>query len=283
MFKPKSAKTDYTRAMLPHTRKEVFFDVVKLHFRELLLCGVIVLVFSLPMHLLTLLEDGYVSTINAQLPENPTEEQLRAAYDSVRAFGNFKAIVDAVLLLIFSIGFSGLMRVIRQYAWGENVFFTTDFFKGIRQNIKQTLLLALIIGILYAVCVLYYNAAPQDPGAVSYMFLIPVGLFILLVIPIAAYMTVCIPVYTNSFGQNAFMGLYLFVKSPLKTYGALIACGAVFISYLFSSVYAHLLGRLFCSFAAPFVMLAWYLFAYNRLDRFVNEKEHPELVGRGTV
>lgn len=80
MFKPKIAKTDYTEAMLPHTRKEVFFDVVKLHFRELILCGVIVFAFSLPMHILTLLEDAYAVNINAQLPENATVEQLQAAY-----------------------------------------------------------------------------------------------------------------------------------------------------------------------------------------------------------
>lgn len=282
MFEPKTAKTDYTQAMLPHTRKEVFIDVVKLHFRELLLCGVIVFLFSLPMHILTLFEDAYIANINSGLPENATSQQLGDAYNELIAFQNFGAVMDVVFILIFSIGFSGLMRVIRQYAWEENVFFWHDFCKGIRQNIKHTSLLGLIVGVMYAICVYYYNTAPQGEGAVSYMFLIPVGIFILMVIPVAAYMTVCIPVYTNNFKQNFFLGLYLFGRSPVKTLLILAAFGVLFVSYLMSSVYAHLLGRLFCSFASPFIMLVWTLFTYDQLDKYVNPKSHPQLVGRGT-
>lgn len=282
MFKPKTANKDYTQAMLPHTRKEVFLDVVKLHFRELLLCGVIVFIFSLPMHILKLLEDAYIANVSSSLPNDATAQQISDAEGSIIVFKNFKAIIGIPLMLVFSIGFAGLMRIIRQYAWEENVFFFNDFFKGIKQNAKHTLLLGLTVSVMYAICVYYYNTAPQDEGAVSFMFLIPVGIFILIVIPISAYMTVCIPVYTNTFRQNCLMGLYIFGKSPIKTLAVLAAFSLIFVSYIMSGIYAHLLGRLFCSFVSPFIMLAWYLFAYNQLDKHVNSKGHPELVGKGT-
>lgn len=282
MFKPKIAQSDYTPTMLPHTRKEVFIDVVKLHFKDLFLCGVMTLIFSLPMHIIKLLEDFYISSVNSKIPSDATARQLNEAYNNILAFKNFTAIIGIIFILIFAVGFSGLMRVIRQYAWEENVFFVNDFFKGIKQNIKQTLLLGLIVGIMYAVSVYYYNSAPDDSGAVSYMFLIPLGVFILIVIPVAAYMTVCIPVYTNSFKQNIIIGLLLFTKHPIKTLLILAVFGILFFSYFMSSLYAHLLGRILCSLAAPFIMLAWYLFTYNQLDKYINHRNHPELVGRGT-
>ena len=44
IFKIKPSKTDYLDSMLPTNRKEVFFDVFKLHWKTLLLLGIIVLI-----------------------------------------------------------------------------------------------------------------------------------------------------------------------------------------------------------------------------------------------
>ena len=45
----KIAKQDYTEAMLPQTRKAVFFDVFKLQWRKLLTLGGILVLFAVPM------------------------------------------------------------------------------------------------------------------------------------------------------------------------------------------------------------------------------------------
>ena len=46
------AKDNYTHDMLPSNRREVFFDVVKLQWRALLLLGILVLLFAMPLQLL---------------------------------------------------------------------------------------------------------------------------------------------------------------------------------------------------------------------------------------
>lgn len=59
IFGFKTAKSDFVPDMLPHTRKQVFFDVCKLHFGKLLLCGFIMFCFSLPLHLSAVFSELY--------------------------------------------------------------------------------------------------------------------------------------------------------------------------------------------------------------------------------
>lgn len=49
---------------------------------------------------------------------------------------------------IFSVFLSGMLRVIRQYSWEENVFFGFDMIEGIKQNVGQILTLFVLVGII---------------------------------------------------------------------------------------------------------------------------------------
>ena len=60
MFKRKYvSETPFRPDMLPHNRKEMWVDVVKLHYVELILLGLIMFVFCLPMILNIILADVY--------------------------------------------------------------------------------------------------------------------------------------------------------------------------------------------------------------------------------
>ena len=48
-MKQKVAKTDFSEQNLPHNRKEVFFDCVKLYWQKLLLLGLIMLACAVPL------------------------------------------------------------------------------------------------------------------------------------------------------------------------------------------------------------------------------------------
>jgi len=66
LFKPKTAKKDFEKAMLPQNRRQVFLDVVSLHWGKLFLLGLLCFPFSLPLHIVTVLQDIYALRILQQ-------------------------------------------------------------------------------------------------------------------------------------------------------------------------------------------------------------------------
>ena len=69
MRKTKKASKDFERSMLPQTRRAVFFDVLKLQWRKLLLASFILLVSALPLLLIAIF---HVLNLR-ELPKSPTE------------------------------------------------------------------------------------------------------------------------------------------------------------------------------------------------------------------
>lgn len=277
-FAQKAAAQEYTVAMLPHDRKQAFWDVMKLQGWKLVKLGLLLLLFALPIHLLALSEPILIVQLQGQ---SLTQQEVAVMAMQLR---NLRSLINIPLLMIFSVGFAGACHVVRQLAWGEPVAFGYDFKKGIRQNWKQMLILAAVVGVVQWLCVYCTGLSSADDGSfASYMVYLPMVAAVLLGIPIGAYMTACIPVYTNTFGQNIRLGLVLFLKAPAKTLGALACTGLVFISFVAPYFYLNLVGRLLVSVLIPVLMLAWFLYSYNKLDKYVNPRFFPELVGRGIV
>jgi hypothetical protein len=192
------------------------------------------------------------------------------------------------------VGLAGMARVIRQYAWGENVDFNHDFVLGIKQNIKQFALIALITGIIAFIC----NACLQfndicillklqgvesiEPNEVyDWISIIPVAICAVFFIPIIGYSLVAGTCYENKLRHNLKIGRVCYFKYLWKTLFACICCLAIFAIQMIPFFWCHLIGRIVASLLIPEIMLGWYLFAFGRLDEVVNKKLHPELVGKG--
>lgn len=286
LFTPKTALEDFTGDMLPHNRREVFKDVFKLHHRTLLLCGLILFVFLLPLHITALWEAIVKAQISAGLGEKPTEEQIFKATTSIISFGNMRALIDIVFWILFFVGFAGIARVIRQFGWEENVYFRYEFVVGIKDNWAQYSVTGLLVGIVRFICIYIGNTAVLASGQgeiYSYLGLIPTVLFMIFLLPPAMYAVVNMSVYKNSFRQNVKIGFALYAKYFWKTVLAVICCSAVFIPQIIPNLICIIMGRIISSFLLPFIMLGWWLFAYNGLDGLINPKHAPELIGRGTT
>lgn len=280
MIKRKAKARDYQPSMLPGSRKEIFFDVLKLHFGKFLLMGLGVLILALPLHLTAIAEDLVVNGIYATLETADQQQQLGAMY-TVAAIRAVRSLLDVVLLMLFACFFSGLLRVVRQYAWLENVFFVTDFSKGWKQNCSQTVLLALIAGITGALTSLSYNFSQLAAGVTAFLLVIPTGVFFLFLLPVFGYTAAAIPVYSNKLGKNLKAGFLLYIKKPWQ---AILATGCAmlpFVPLVIPHLYAHLAGRLLGSLLTPIILLGWSLYAYDRFDRYINRDQFPELVGKG--
>ena len=282
-LKPKPAKKDFTEDMLPHTRREVFFDVLKLHWAKFLLLGLISLIFSVPLLISALMRDLYLLAVYSELGGEELVSQ--AVY-----INNLFAALNIPCYLIYFAGFSALARIIKRYAFEDPVSISTDFAKGFRQNILQYLLLGFFFAIIVFACSFFQSVSLTADGAGVSLKpgLIPTAVFALLFAPVGAYMTVTQSVYAISFRLNILYGFVLYSKNIPQTLLTAVCCAAPFVLQLFPLIngnvlYVHIVGYILCPFITPIIMLGFWLFTYNKLDAAINRDYYPELVGKGTV
>jgi len=68
-MKQKVAKTDFSEKNLPHNRKEVFFDCVKLYWQKMLLLGLIMLACAVPLLAVSAVCDTVQQGLSRQLED----------------------------------------------------------------------------------------------------------------------------------------------------------------------------------------------------------------------
>lgn len=274
MRRPRTAKTDFTPEMLPATRREVFFDVVKLQFGKLALCGLLALGFTLPFLFSTMAQDLFQSVLYQRVAEGTLTEGAAAVYAT--SYQNLFPLVEVLCYLLLSVGLAGLSRIVKRLAWEENVSLGADFAKGVKQNGKQYALLGLLAGLAA-----FLGRYVANLSGGTWWGYLPGLLMAVVLGPAAAYLTVTIAVYDLKFRDQVKYALILYSKSIPKTLLAAALCYLPFVPQLLPNVYCHTIGRLVSGILIPFVMLAWFLFAYDRLDKDINPGRYPELLGRG--
>ncbi len=283
--KIKRAKVSYTQQMLPQTRKQVFWDVLKLQWKAFLGYGFLFLLFTLPLHLVAVIEDSIVGemiyNLNQQIG-NMSQEDVVIAKQIIAETHTLFALFKLPGFLILGICLAGFSRVIRQHAWGENVFFRHDFVKGIKTNGVPIILLSILTGLFNVLIVYSYNnvGATQELGNMI-LWSLPLALFVLLVVPTFAYAVVSMSIYTNRFFTHLRLGFRMYFKRSWQTLLALVCCAIPFVLEMVPHWLFHIIGRFVGSMFALFVFLAWYLFALIGLDKFINQKQYPSIFQKG--
>lgn len=275
------SEVPFSRDMLPRNRKELWFDVVKLNYIPLISLGLIMFAFSLPVFFNMLVTDFYIAQLSAGVSDVSSGQWVEVQ-KQIALVQNTSALMDILGLAVFAIGFAGQMRVIRQYAWGEVVSLFYDFTTGIRQNIKQTLGVAVAAGVLRFLCIYLNNLAEINNNVTAYYVSSAfAAVLFLFFIPVGAYMLVCISVYGNTFSQNLLQSFFLYIKAPAKSILALLCSGGILLFMLYPNMVVHVAVALLCTIGGPFFLLGWFLFVYHQLDIYVNKEKHPEIVGKG--
>lgn len=281
-MKIRKRATDYTPEMLPRNRKEVFFDVLRLHFWDFIKLGLVMLLFSLPLHLAAVGEDIITGSIYIQI-QGATSELQQGGYITILAVKILRAAVSTLLTPFFAVGLAGVLRVIRQYGWGENVFLATDFVKGVRQNWKQITGLQFLLGLVYTLSLLAQQLGDISTGAIAWLLHIPMAVFILVILPVAGYTMAGIPVYSTGLLSHFGAGFQIYIKKLFPTLFGVLCSTAIYLPLLIPNLYVHIFGRIIATLLTPIVMLGWCLFCYNQQDKFINQTDYPELIGRGTL
>lgn len=269
------SSTDYQYSSLPTTRKEAFKDVYRNNFKTILLSGLMLLLFSIPLiAFLVVMDIGKLG----MTPEKFDEEKLRSVllvWDLIVNSGS------VVLLYVVTVGLMGIMRVLKLLVWQEGIDFLYDFKVGIKENFKHVSLLYLIFGLIYL-------------GTYSiYIFLLNfiigiwlILLFIMIFVSLGIWALYVINIYQTNLGNYLKNAIFFYSKMmPLTLlfvvlivfpfFLVFVPINAITIMIKFPIILVMLI------FYYPFLIIVGYLYSLSKLDEYINKDNYPEIYRKG--
>lgn len=278
--KPKVAKIDFTEASLPHSRRDVFRDVLKNRWKDLLKVGALLLLFSLPLLVFGAVGEINAANIYAEYKNGAISAETYAS--EVAASNGAFALIKIIGYIIFSVGIAGSARVLRQIIWDEPLFFFEDFKDGIKIYGGQFALAMFLYGLCSYTVVFFSSAA----NGILYAIALGLGVFILL--PAMFFWLSERTVYANKIGENIRNGFMFYVRTLFKSIGMLLLAFLPFTLeyvleffglYNFIFKYSYLL---ICTFLLlPLGIMLWLLYTYSVFDKYINAELFPEILHKG--
>lgn len=274
LFRRKEAKRDFQESDLPSNRFEVFFDVLKNHYRTLLGVSLILLLFFFPL----LAGQFYLDLSSASLLLSLNAGELAEAdyISQSKLLNQFSMMLLPVGMTIASIGLAGCARIVKRLCFLEPVFFFDDFKRGVKENGLHFALTTFGFAALLALS-LFLLGLNQD----NFLGALFLGLVLLF-----AYPTYLVYLPSSSFYSMKFASsVGLSFRVMFRSYGILLPYLLVFLTpfglQFVGDVVLKYLLLLATVLLSGAVALALFLFTFSRLDKYINKTHYPEWVDKG--
>ncbi len=276
MKKTKQAQKDFTFAQLPHNRTEVFVDCYKMRFGTLLCIGLIILAFSLPLLGAEIFTDIVGTSLYTRMLEGElTKDEFLSAMSSLRVF---VALLDIPCWVVFSVGLSGITRIVRQLAWGEPVFFFNDFAQGVKESVGRFIAVFAICSVLNFVSVFFTNWLSE----LSIIAYAPMVLLIFVVLPVGLWMLAQSTVYNVGFKKAFSNGIAFYGKNILQTLGFIaVACLVSVLKLIAALIVKYVTFLVVIVVFTPAYALFLFLFCSSVFDRYINRENFPDYYDKG--
>ena len=263
------SKKQFSENDLPSNRKEVFFDVLKLHYFSLIKIGLIILLFALPLFIINFFKD-YSFIIAHESGESNVVILIVLCS------------IEVLAVLLMSIPVAGLGRIYREYAWLEPVFFTNDFKTSLKENFKPTFISFIWIAILNLIFNIIYYFLNN-----GWIIAIPFGFNIAVFFPILMHAIFINFTYTNKYWTNFKLACFFYLKHLPSTMLCIILICAfkVYDLFQFTNIIAILTKNfvfiIILLFIMPMIFLGTQLNELRIFDKHINSVRFPELVNKG--
>lgn len=152
-----SDKADgHARSTLPSNRWELLWDILKGRFWKLVILNLMLIVGVLPAGLVFLARYTNIAANGTALPfsgsyiigyhQIPFLYETASAYELIINIEAFALLIPAIMFA--TVIFSGVFHIARNLAWSEGVFMANDFWKGLKSNILNFLLVGFIFSLV---------------------------------------------------------------------------------------------------------------------------------------
>lgn len=291
----KEKSEGYARSTLPSNRWELFWDIFKGRFGKLVIVNLLMLIFFIPLALLIFMYAVARSNLGATYPFMQAfgvGYQVPISLEGVSEMVTLRANMMVFLFLPFAamiaaVGLSGGVYVIRNMVWTEGIFVANDFWRGIKLNIKNMLLITLVYSLVF-------YATIVSTSMVDYMMAVGAGKRWLFVVAnvisygiLIFFSITCMHMITMSTTYDLKFR-HLFKNSLLFTVGLLpqniffLLLGAIpFILLLIGGFFMGFGIILVLIFGLSLLVLVWTDFCQWAYDRFINDKVEGAQKNRG--
>lgn len=261
----KHSKNDFDVSTLPVTRGKQLIDIYKNRFPLLLLLGLCLAIFTLPILISIPMKDMAL----VALAENDTKSII---------FTYFIFQISLIIyLLINSICISGITNIIRNLYYSESVVFFSDFAKGIKQNFLNNFLASLIFGIIYLVS--FFVIMITNFNALG---LIPMIICILLFFPSYIWVILENSIYKDKLSVLIKNSVFFISKNIWKTYSLCVAMLLpLSLTFISDFLIKDIIVFLYACFALPFIAMLFFVIALNSFDKYINVANYKDHYKKG--
>lgn len=270
-MKAKTSKIDYSKAMLPRSRKAQLGDCFKMNYSVLLKCGLFLFVFFIPLLVFSLFMDFYYAFLSSNSVEEI--EQTRLIFLYILGGGL------VLLSLPVTIAISGIIHVLRNLIWGEGIYLSSDFKAGIKQNTSKNLIFGLIMGLLF---LLSYFIATFFSGSI--IVYVPLIIYALVFIPIYFWLMFLNNIYSSKWTVLMKNSVFFYIKTiGFSLLGLLMILSLISLIFVpFSFIWLkYIFLVLFIIFVFPIIFLIMTLYTTAKFDQYINVEYYPDYYLKG--
>ena len=275
MKKIKYSNKDFSPSFLPQNRRDVLKDVYKLRFSLIVKCGLVLLLFSIPL---------LVTIIGLDLPKFGTsgfdEKQLESFYFYQNIFLNIGVIISLYILLI---AVSGVFRIIKLLIWQEGIDFWHDFKIGVKENYKPMAFASIFITLIYLLYWVIFFFFVKSP--LSFIFVI---IICILFVPLYLWYLPLANIYKASTKDYLTNSLFFFGKSiGWSLLGTVLIIWPFLFNYfqipftLLTAILKPSILAILLIFYYPFLIIVVELYSNYHFDKWINAEAYPEFYRKG--
>lgn len=285
----------YARASLPSNRWELFWDIFKGRFGKLVIVNLLVLLFFIPLFLLLFFR--YVGLVNYG-SIYPFSQCFGVGYGALPSMVGYAEnivfnvnliiyILTPIVFMIAAVGVSGGAYVIRNMVWTEGIFVANDFWRGIKQNIKQMLMIALVYSLVFYLSVLSISLCDQTIAMgtdYNWLFVISkiISIGVLAVFSVMTLHMITMSVTYELKFRHLLKNSFMFTIGLLPHNVFFIVLGFIpFILLTFGGIFMSIGIVMVLLLGFSLILLVWTDFCQWAYDKFVNDKVPGAQKNRG--
>ena len=285
----------YARASLPSNRWELFWDIFKGRFGKLVIINLLVLLFCIPFFLLLFMR--YVASVNYGVLY-PFSQGFGVGYMGLPSMVGYpESIAFNVNLMVYllspfafmiaAVGIAGGAYVVRNMVWTEGIFVANDFWRGIKQNIRQMLTIFLVYSLVFYLSVASLSLADMaiaGGAGETWMFFVSkvITYAVLLLFSIMTMHMITMSVTYDLKFRHLIKNSFLFTIGllPQNVFFLFLGC-LPFLLFMLGGFFTTIAIFAILLIAFSLILLIWTDFCQWAYDRFVNDKVPGAQKNRG--
>lgn len=270
---------------LPSNRFKAYFDIIRNRFGKVILLSLITTIFFLPLIIFSFFWNVYSNYSIEQFAVDNTDQTL-ILFQKFSLI-SMQYLFSAPLFIIGFIGLGGTFYVSKKMVFQEgDIFLWSDFFFGVKSNIKSSLLSGICFSVYFLICfmnIYFYPIVSEIPFALKIVLIILLSIILVFVTSFCLFVLASASIYQFKFmstvKNNALLAAVLFPLNILMCFLSLFFfIGAFLLPYI---IVQSIFLLLIILFGFSHLAISFNLYAFKMFDKHINIRYSQVITNKG--